>query len=384
MFAGFSWNKTSVVDMIGDPASGAFKPNAVREVMYLLMFPAKVELPSGSFHVMMDLMTGVVCANEMNSPSPSASTEGIAEPTLVPGSPVAGGLGAHKVALERTSSELSIAGDAHLPAAPAVQVSRHDLAHAEKLLWALLTAHGDTSAVAVPSKNEAALCLKLYRRVLHSAQWKPDSYSNKHAASSGLLSFVGIGIGAAVNFSGNMDDSSAEAGAHGIDTTPSVVLEVEELYCAVNMLAALCKALVLAHKTYEKKHPDCGGREVSCEELFSTLSVGTKSDVANSILECLSGCTYLWRRRFDSQLMATFKSASTMLPINALSTSKDKVSEHGKYAGKLSAHTVRESNKRFLLQESPQVPASAVFKVLTKHIPLPKSVHEFIQRLFAR
>lgn len=382
MFAGFAWNKSSLLDMIGDPSGMAFNPNIVREVMYLLLFPPKVELSSAAFHVMMDLMTGVTCAGEL-----STAADALAESVhSTPGAPSA----VHKPLLERTSSEISLPGapDSQSPRGgnagrndvTGTAVLRHDLARAEKLLWALLTAHDDTSASAVPFKNEAAVCLKLYRRVLNAAQWKPDGLTNKQAASGGLLSFVGIG--SAANFSGNLDDSSGDHGtANGIDTTPSVVLEVEELFCIINMLSALCKALVLAHKTYEKKHTEAEGYAVSCEVLFGALSVGTKSDVANSILECLSGCTYLWRRRFDGQLMASFKATNILLH----SAGKVGAKEHRTHNGKtLSAQTLKEANRRFLLQESPSVPASAIFKVLTKHIPLPKSVHEFIQRLFSR
>lgn len=384
MFAGFAWNKVSLLDMIGDPSGMTFNPNIVREVMYLLLFPPKVELPSAAFHVMMDLMTGVTCAGELSSADVLAES--------VQASAANTGGGAHKTHLERTSSEISLSGgqDPHSPNGAGAggsgiadnTVLRQDLARAEKLLWALLTADDNTSASAVPSKNEAAMCLKLYRRVLHAAQWKPDSLTTKQTASGGLLSFVGIGSGA--SFSGNLDDSGVDNGAaNGIDTTPSVVLEVEELFCTVNMLSALCKALVLAHKTFEKKHAQSDGHEVSCEQLFGALSVGTKSDVANSILECLSGCTYLWRRRFDGQLMASFKASNVLL--HPTGSSKVAAKEQKTASGKsLSVQTIKESNKRFLLQESPSVPASAIFKVLTKHIPLPKSVHEFIQRLFSR
>jgi cAMP-dependent protein kinase regulator len=48
-----------------------------------------------------------------------------------------------------------------------------DLARSERLLWTLLTAHDDNAAATVPSMGDAALCLRLYRRVLQIAGWKP-------------------------------------------------------------------------------------------------------------------------------------------------------------------------------------------------------------------
>ena len=50
-----------------------------------------------------------------------------------------------------------------------------DIANAEKLLWGLLAAQNESSTAAVPPKNEAAMCLKLYRHILHTAEWRSNS-----------------------------------------------------------------------------------------------------------------------------------------------------------------------------------------------------------------
>mmetsp|Transcript_1438 Transcript_1438/g.2399 ORF Transcript_1438/g.2399 Transcript_1438/m.2399 type:complete len:160 (+) Transcript_1438:3131-3610(+) len=50
----------------------------------------------------------------------------------------------------------------------------------------------------------------------------------------------------------------------------------------------------------------------------------------------------------------------------------------------LMLNTVKEANERFLLQASPTVPAAAVFKLVSQRLPLPKSVEDFIKRLFNR
>lgn len=396
MFSGFAWNRNSLLDMLGDPAGAAFNPNVVREVMYLLMFPPKVELSQVAFHVMMDLMTGVTFAGEMTVAAesrhhidvPSTPTNGnklssaslsLSSPRSVP----------NHTTLQRSSSEISLQGDLGPAVGPIVL--RHDLAKAEKLLWSLLTAHDDGAPIAVPTKNEAATCLKLYRRVLHTAQWKPDSLSQKQAPQTGIFSFVGLGGVSA--FSRSMDEGVDSPGG-GIDTTPSVILEVEELFCTINLLNAICKALVLAHKMREKKTTISNSTTtpagddtvvVTFEQLFSALPVGTKSDVANSILECLNSCTYLWKRRFDANLMASFRAANMLLSAKPPGTADHVIDYTVPDSAKgLVTLTIKEANKRFLLQDSPSVPACAVFKVATKHLPLPKSVHDFIQRLFTR
>ena len=379
------------MDMLGDPAGAAFNPNIVREVMYLLMFPPKVELSHATFSVMMDLMTGVTFAGEMNV---AAESRLHGPPDATPSTPrlssgtstlLLNGESNHKT-LQRTSSEISLqAGESSLSNSPIVL--RHELAKAEKLLWALLTAHDDTTPVAVPTKSEAATCLKLYRRVLHTAQWKPDTLVKQPAPQpGGLFSFVGLGGGS--SFSRSMDDSNNELSGTGFESTPSILLEVEELFCVINLLSALCKALVLAHKNHEKKtgltasaHGDEAAPVLSFEEVFSTLSVGTKSDVANSILECLNSCAFLWRRRFDANLMTSFREANMLLSVKG--NNNGKITPAESLRG-LVALSIKEANKRFLLQDAPSVPACAVFKIATKNVPLPKPVHDFIQRLFTR
>jgi CRP-like cAMP-binding protein len=66
------------------------------------------------------------------------------------------------------AAEVGASGDS---AALSVQ----DLARSEKLLWSLLSVQDDRAAATVPPKSEAAMCLKLYRRVLHVADWKASS-----------------------------------------------------------------------------------------------------------------------------------------------------------------------------------------------------------------
>jgi hypothetical protein len=390
MAAGFSWNRASLLDMLGDPAGPDFNASIVREVMYLLLFPAKVDVPQTAFKAALDLITGTAYAAEFSSGGAPSHTFA-PTPQTTP---------RH---IERTSSDTSLNGTGDFsglqsptPEPATLPIARHDFAKAEKLLWSMLTAHDELSTTATPSKAEAAACLRVYRRLLQTAHWKPDSLSSKQTTRSGLLHFMSAATGA--NFSGDIDESQDAGQGGGSDALQSIVLEVEEVFCTLNLLSALCKALVLAHKTREKKLGPAlfaglnGANDtstVSLEELFESVSVGTKSDFANSILECLSNCAYLWRRRYEPSLLATFKSANLLLqkPTNASPDSTaGTVSHPGGISGRprtLVAHTLKEANRRFLLQDSPVIPASAVFRLVTKNIPLPKSVHEFIHLLFA-
>ena len=404
MFGGFAWNRMSLLDMLGDPAGLEFNANIVREAMYLLMFPAKVEVPQTAFQTMMDLVTGSAFAAELKT------MQGVGGGAFGPGNALVTVNGntsrtdKTSTGLERSASDASISGTGSTEAVPlraelgVSHVLRQDLVKAEKLLWALLTAQDGMSTTAVPTKSEAAVCLRVYKRVLQLANWKPDSLANKQTTKSGLLSF--IAVGASANFSGDIDDNALERA--GVDTTQSIVFEVEELFCTLNMLAALCKAVVLAHKAHEKNHsvgapgsgthlPGGGLTVMSCEALFDPVSVGTKSDFANSVLECLSSCAFLWRRRFEGSLLASFKAANLLLlkpiqehsPHHPTASSNSSSSSHSRSTW-LIAHTIREANRQYLLQHIPIIPAAAIFRLVTKNIPLPKSVHEFIQRLFTR
>jgi hypothetical protein len=444
MFGGFAWNSGSLLDMVGNPSAPQgqqqqFNPSIVREVMYLLMFPSKLVVPPHQFHVMMDLLTSVTCTAELATmgsggggssdptlPTPrlnSSLARSSSEATLVNGN--AGNAGEQVLATSAGTGAGAGAGGA--------AAQEQQLAKAEKILWALLIASGgggDDSnknnsqsssggggggggQYAVPSKGEAATCLRIYRRALQAASWKPDAWRERSASQVGLLNFVGGSAAAAAAIGASVgggrgggagaggDADADEEGKGRIDASAVVALEVEEVFVLVNMLSVLCKAIVLAHKSYEKKlgvpstvigsskvEPQC----VSYEVLFQALAVGTKSDVANSVLECLSSCTYIWKRRFDGNLLKNFKDATLLLKhqqavpqaagaaVGPLAVGPLASNLAGR---KLMLHTIMEANKRFLLQVIPTVPASAVFQILTWNLPLPQTVYSFIQRLFS-
>mmetsp|Transcript_1434 Transcript_1434/g.2386 ORF Transcript_1434/g.2386 Transcript_1434/m.2386 type:complete len:374 (-) Transcript_1434:385-1506(-) len=342
IFAGFSWNRNSLIDMLGDPSSSKFSANIVREVMYLLMFPPKVQLTPTAFNVMMDLITGLTGAN---ASSDLLAMDNVSQHAKLQQLSVATGtnsqLNGNSAGSNHTNSHSSSSSSSNSHSGTELAARRRELAQAEKLLWSLLTSHDPDTVCAVPTKSQAALCLKLYRRVLLAAEWRPDTLANRELStgSGGLLGFVSVatfsrnldGDDAAGDGSGGGVHSSSSGGGgsgQGLDGTPAVLLDAEELFCTINMLSALCKILVLGYKAYEKKHPgqlddEALQREVPFEELFDGLAVGTKSDVANSILESLSNCTYLWKRRFDRKVVGTLKENNHLLLVDATNSSSN-------------------------------------------------------------
>lgn len=360
LYAGFVWNRASIVDMLGDPSERSFSCGILREVLYLLLFPGRSDVTPLEFNAMVDLITGQMCSLEMSTLHANGDCGVVARGRDV-----------------TSSSQLS------------------QLARSEKLLWALLTAHDTHEVCALPSKSEVALCLKVYRRVLSAAGWKVSAFENKTLTSSGLFNLVGLTGGSsrkALNFSVDLDDSSYDVES-SLDTTPSLVLEVEELYSIVNMQASLCKCIVLAFKSYEKTRipravGECEEEEdeevLLYQQLFDGLSVGTKSDVANSVLESLHSFSYLWKRRFDRDLLRSFRDSNTLLRATDLLPAPPSSQFPRLSRATALSHTIRASNKRFVTQDVPILPAVALFKVVSKQLPLPKSVEEFIQRLFTR
>jgi len=334
-----------MMDMLGDPSERAFSCGILREVLYLLLFPSRSDVSALEFNAMMDLITGQMCSQELSA---------------------------------LYNDDDSLRGNRD-------QLSQ--LAKSEKLLWSLLTAHDPSEVCSLPSKSEVALCLKVYRKVLAAAGWKVSAFENKALTSSGLFNLVGLGTRKALNFSVDVEDSSYDVES-SLDTTPSLVLEVEELYSIINIQASLCKCIVLAFKSYEKSRilptsPSnesniSGGEEVLYQQLFDYLSVGTKSDVANSVLESLHSFSYLWKRRFDRDLLKSFRDSNTLLRAG-----DHPVPLRISRVAALS-HTIGTSNKRFVSQDVPILPAVALFQVVSKQLPLPKSVEDFIQRLFTR
>ena len=155
----------------------------------------------------------------------------------------------------------------------------------------------------------------------------------------------------------------------------------------------LCKSVVLAYNAMSKKQiaDSAASRhyKLSFHHLFDYLSVGARSDAANSILEAMSSCAVMWRRRFEPRLLESFRDRNETRR-EADKSSNGKVSSSG---GSSSVHCVhseevsvtlcaRMVNVNYLLQSVPSVPGMAVFRALSEKLPIPTSVEDFIDRIF--
>jgi len=103
-------------------------------------------------------------------------------------------------------------------------------------------------------------------------------------------------------------------------------------------------------------------------ELLEHLAPGTKSDIANSLLESLEHCGKLWKKRYDrSFLLSVFKSN---INYHTANIEKDKF--------KLN------SREQFLSQALPPIPGSEVFRSISEKLPMPKNISgDNLNKLFS-
>ena len=219
-------------------------------------------------------------------------------------------------------SELGLGPDRPLPLSEEAALALGQVYATEKLLWALLTvchqhsvrrkieysnfenflttkkpsgSEGVRSTDLVPGRDATTVCLKLYRKILQSAHWKsplqslpetdgPPSSSNSSNSSS-------------------RKKSLSLSGGH-LQLQLQLQQEVDEYFAVVNIFATLCKAVIQAHNSHQKLvkvgsgSGSGSGSIASFSELSASLSVGTKSDLANNVLEALAKCTVTWTNRF--------------------------------------------------------------------------------------
>jgi len=376
IYAGYCWHPAVCADMLGAPADGLFDVKVVQQALLLVL----------------------------HSPPPTLLTPPLTPPTPLPAT-------SQQLQQHMLNAMLStLSGEALLSELLFVPVNKDkdghihsnvgeelltltDVNEAEKLLWAMIS----NSAVCesedvVPSRDQAALCLKIFRRLLQVAQWKPASVEKPPEATKQKAT----GTNSTAN---GIRWTGGRGAEHRISPTALVGEELSEFFATVNILSVVCKAVIQAHNGHQKlltTRPKSSTGSVpvlTFTNLMDSLSVGTKSDLANNLLESLAVCTRTWQGRLGLGLHTHFHvmGASVFFqnntkPLESTSISAEKVSPWKSFvkSDHLSvSRSIRVAVLRFMLQASPQIPASAIFKALTeKLLPLPDSVEDFISRLF--
>ena len=125
-------------------------------------------------------------------------------------------------------------------------------------------------------------------------------------------------------------------------------------------MCALCKLIVFGYNSLERRNVDIESnhRQFNMVTLVEALPIGTKSDVANALLETLENCMLLWRRRFDRLLFS-------------LTLGKDSP-----------ADAIAAAKELYLKHDRPCFPSAKVLKLLCSKLPIEKSVEGVLERTF--
>lgn len=192
----------------------------------------------------------------------------------------------------------------------------------EKILWSLLLCNETNVAnISIPNKNEVVYCLRFYRRLLNIANWKLGSVNNEHKYSE--------------------------------------IMETDELFSIINLLSILCRAIVLAYTTIEKNtNGDNKNEEVKRTfiDLLKILPLGTKSDIANSLLESMKYNLKIWEKKFRN--------------FDVISNKNLHQNISGKYYPYVSNTTSSSTTfSKDLMNQEIIIPGSVFFKIISSLLP---------------
>lgn len=376
LHAGFTWNSAAMREMgLGERASAELESTGtgaeiIREVVGLLLFPeearrqkggemdaAAAALSSGSFipaetlDAVMGIFTGYVLSSEADTSS-SLANLAVSSPER-PLSRTASGSLSHSTPPQSPRRSASDSNRKYPMSANRADLNgagvptSADLVLVEQIIWSLVTSKTSVADALVPTKAEAALCLRYCRRVLNASRWnggykgKKSLLDNVGGMFNNLASSIGTGT------SNTKDQGNADIGTHRTD--------VDELFSCITVMSVVCRALVLSYNQLQKETVVSDEDfDLTLEKLLSYLPLGTTSDVANSLLEAVEQCTAMWRKRFENMAFLDTGAEEEGVPKNAQSASQQ------------ARNTVEGTARTYLTQEKPSLPCRSFFEVLNQ------------------
>jgi hypothetical protein len=144
-------------------------------------------------------------------------------------------------------------------------------------------------------------------------------------------------------------------------------LDADEFFCIMYLVCTLCKLIIFGYNAIEKKSNTTNAStassaiptKYSLEMLISILPVGSKTDIANSFLESLEHCMYIWRLRFETLHFSLILGRHSTSTVDILAVAK----------------------MNYMKQLRP-FPAVKILKVLCNKLPIEKSVEGVLERIF--
>jgi hypothetical protein len=240
-------------------------------------------------------------------------------------------------------------------------VNQEDVARVESYLWTFLSSSQYPTDILLPFKKEEVLeCLKNFRSLLAAAGWKSSSNQSRQE---------------------NHANQPLKSKTHTDTLEATLPLkEAEEFLLIVNLLSNWCRMLALAWNSYEKVHrsgnvsqtvsPSRHDETISFESLITCLTPGTASDLANVILESISGCYHqIWTKKFE---LFHIRHGVHSLPHLASKKSHDEDQELSQsHRGPLRAGRLLKSieKKRYIAVTEIELPVRNIFQQICKHMP---------------
>ena len=164
-------------------------------------------------------------------------------------------------------------------------------------------------------------------------------------------------------------------------------IEIEEYFAIIHILSILSRAIIFAYNNTTNKSNH--SNQLTLKVLLSNLPPGTKSDIANSLLESIEYLSLLWKKRFD---LIEFQSIYVSKPhINHENNEiiHNEVDDWFIHHYNKQTDTHHNHNQimiyhraRFLLNEKFIIPLTAFFQCITDELLIPNTVDDVLNHLF--
>lgn len=241
--------------------------------------------------------------------------------------------------------------------------ARASLFSTEIRLWPLTTSPSYVSNGTIPTKSDLSTCLRVYRRIVNTASWKPTLGASKLGAD-------------AMDNGASIRTVKLLAGLENINHA----LDVEEYLAVIHLFSVITKGIIFSYNIHEKSQAKKTSMDsnVTLKSLIKLLPPGTKSDVANSLLETIEHLSIIWRKKYDR-----INCSSSIIPNvvddwilnqfqNAADISDDQVMAYTR------AKFFLQSNNSSLIH----IPASPIFHLMAEGLMMPKSMEDVLKQLF--
>lgn len=339
----------------------------IREVTNFLLFSSfvpMIRLSSDNISIMstiLDILTGDIMSLVEGSYASSSTPSNTSVSTI---SSVASFFFGSSVA-SHSQSQLDLENtDNHKQSD--ILTDLRSLPSTELKLWPLASGMCYVRYGNVPVKTQAILLHRIVRRLIQSSTWKPTNQL--------VVDVEGI----------NKNDAPDKKMSINLDLL-GIPMDVEEYFVIVNIFSIIVRAIVLAFNITEKSHKRIEStQDLSFEDLIESLPPGTKSDLANNLLEGIEYLASIWKKKYDriefSNTKQVNSSNSILRNVGMELLSENWFIQQNKEVDNETILTYIRA--KFLLQSKHHIPLSAVFVCITSGLVMPKSVEDIMKKLF--